>query len=246
MDLRILHRDISFSNLLLTCSESPSGSAQLATELLIDFDYAQQLQLNYDASDETVIGSWKSSLSVFNDLNTHASSESSGVFIPLSNVTASAESSGASGMIPSLSSCTSGSTGGGPQVPSIPDRNVVTSDARKTVPGNQRTVSLYFLRWVKITNVNSITREHHPSCLLRASSQQIQISLRKLVMTSSHFSISSYIFSVMSIARMVQEDPPSIFYRFHQGWTHAPSRHSNSALLLWILGRHEAICGRID
>ena len=215
MDLRILHRDISFSNLLLTRSESPSGSAQLATGLLIDFDYAQQLQLNDDASDETVIGSWKSSLSVFNDLNTHASSESSGVFIPLSNVTASAESSGASGMTPSLSSCTSGSTGGGPQVPSIPDRNAVTSDARKTVPGNQRTVSLYFLRWVKITNVDSITREHHPSCLLRASSQQIQISLRKLVMTSSHFSISSYIYVPSRTVQMIRSSRMKFLCHVH-------------------------------
>jgi Fungal protein kinase len=199
MDLRILHRDISFSNLLLTRSESPSGSAQLATGLLIDFDYAQQLQLNDDASDEMVIGSWKSSLSVFNDLNTHASSESSG----------------ASGMTPSLSSCTSGSTGGGPQVPSIPDRNAVTSDARKTVPGNQRTVSLYFLRWVKITNVDSITREHHPSCLLRASSQQIQISLRKLVMTSSHFSISSYIYVPSRTVQMIRSSRMKFLCHVH-------------------------------
>jgi hypothetical protein len=148
MDLRILHRDISFSNLLLTRSESSSGSAPLATGLLIDFDYAQRLQSNNDASDELDITTLESSLNVLNDLNTCASAESSGVLIPFSNITASAESSGASGMIPSLSSSTSGSAGGGPQVPLTPDRMAVTSDAGKSIAGNQRTVSfkLYFLR----------------------------------------------------------------------------------------------------
>ena len=190
MELRILHRDISFSNLLLTRSESASGSAQFATGLLIDFDYAQQLQSNDDASDETDHTTWDPTVNIHNNFNTRASAESSGVFI-----TVSAETSGASGMIPSLSSTsTPGSAAGGPQVPPIPDRKAATSDTGKAIAGNQRTVSWYFLRRVKITNVNPITREHHPSCLLRASSQTIQISLNKPITTSSHFSISSYIY----------------------------------------------------
>src|ERR1700675_5029450 len=92
-DLKILHRDISFTNLLLRRT-SPTG---LAVGLLIDFDYAQHL--NEDASDETVVATGNSSL------NAHASAEGSGVLFSSPNVTLSASSSG--GLISSLSSSTS-------------------------------------------------------------------------------------------------------------------------------------------
>jgi serine/threonine protein kinase len=187
-DLRILHRDISLSNLLLTRRTS---STEHAVGLLIDFDYALQLPLNGDTSDETVIATGDPSLNdpSLNDPNifsAHASAESSGVLISSPKVTASAsataESSG--GVIPSLTSSTSAA--GGSQAASIP----VTG---KGVAGNLRTVGLILFRWVIVTNINPITREHRPSCLLRALSQRIQISLRKPVMTSSHFCISSSI-----------------------------------------------------
>jgi hypothetical protein len=116
-DLHILHRDISFSNLLMT----RSTSTQLAVGLLIDFDYAQHL--NDDAPDETVVARGQSS--------TRVSAESSSVLIPAPNVTASAESS-------SLSSSTS--VAGGPQAASITDRNDANNGHK-----NLRTVSLFFL-----------------------------------------------------------------------------------------------------
>ena len=194
MDFRILHRDISYSNLLLTRSELPSGSAPLATGLLIDFDYAQQLQPNADASNETVI--LESSLK---DFNTRASTESSS----------------SRGMIPSLSSSTSDPAGGDPQVPSTPDRKAVNSGADKAIAGNQRTVSLHFLIWIKITNVNPITREHLPSCLSRASSRKIQNSLRKPVTTSSHSSISSYICVPSRTVQMIRSSRKKFLTRVH-------------------------------
>lgn len=131
-----MHRDISFSNLLLT---RPSSS-ELAVGLLIDFDYAQHLKFT---SDETVVTTGNSSP---NALNTHTSAESS----PSPNVT-SVESSG--GLIPTHSSSISKSAAGGPQAPSIPDGedantdHTVSKDAGKdTGITGLRTVSLIFFR----------------------------------------------------------------------------------------------------
>jgi hypothetical protein len=120
-----LHRDISFSNLLLT----RRTSTEHAVGLLIDFDYAQHLKSNKEASDKT----GNSSLSA---LNTHVADESSGVLIPSPNVTASVESSG--GSIPPLSSSTRAAEG--PQEALIPD-----NDVGKPTAKNLRTVSLIFL-----------------------------------------------------------------------------------------------------
>jgi hypothetical protein len=134
-----LHRDISLSNLLLT----RRTSTELAVGLLIDFDYALQLQLNDDA-DETIFATGDPSLNDPNVLDTHASAESSGVLIPSPKVTASAsatvESSG--GLISSLTSRTSAA--GGSQAASVP----VTG---KGVAGNLRTVGLILFRWVIVT-----------------------------------------------------------------------------------------------
>jgi Fungal protein kinase len=129
-DLKILHRDISFTNLLLT---RPS-STDFSVGLLINFDYAQHIQRNEDTSHETVIatGTGNSSPDVFND-------ESSGVLIPSPKVTVSAEISNC--LIPSPSSSTSAS--GGPQSATLLD----SKDASTKDIGNRRTVSLVFFRW---------------------------------------------------------------------------------------------------
>jgi hypothetical protein len=136
-DLKILHRDISFTNLLLT----RPPSTDLAVGLLIDFDYAQHLQSNEDASDETVVATGNSSLIVFNNLNTRVA-ESSGVLIPSPNVTASAEISNC--LIPPLSSSTFAS--GGPQSASTPDSKNANLNT-KGIAKNRRTVSLIFYKW---------------------------------------------------------------------------------------------------
>jgi serine/threonine protein kinase len=115
-DLQILHRDISFSNLLLT---RPS-STQLAVGLLIDFDYAQHLQ---DASEETVATGESSS-------NTRTSAESSCILIPSPNVTASAAGSPQAISMPDMNNASTGHT--------------ATSDIGRGIAGNLRTVSLIF------------------------------------------------------------------------------------------------------
>lgn len=111
-----MHRDISFSNLLLTRS-TPS---QLAVGFLIDFDYACHLESNDDISDERVVGAGDSSLHT-----------------PSPNFTVSGESSGA--LNPSLS-C-SDSTAGGKDADT---GYTPTSDTNKGIAGNLRTVSLIF------------------------------------------------------------------------------------------------------
>ena len=135
-----MHRDISFTNLLLT----RPPSTELAVGLLIDFDYAQHIQSNEDASDETVVATGNSSLNVFNDLDTRVLAESSGVFIPSPNITASTESSNCLIPGPSLTSSTSAS--GGAQMASIPDSKDVDTGG-KGAARNLRTVSLIFFRW---------------------------------------------------------------------------------------------------
>ena len=138
-DFRILHRDISFSNLLLT----RRTSTELAVGLLIDFDYAEHLQLNDDASDKTITAACDSSF------NTHTSAESSGVLIPSPNVTASHTAKSPGGLIPSLSSSTSAAEGS--QAASVPNRkddantgHTVSSDTGRGIARNLRTVGLIF------------------------------------------------------------------------------------------------------
>jgi hypothetical protein len=116
------------------------SSTELAVGLLIDFDYAQHLQLNEDASAETVVTTTGNSF--LNVPNTDTSPESFGVLIPSPNVTASAKSSG--DLIPSLSSSTSAA--GSFQAAFIPEKKDA-NDVGKGRAENQRTVSSIFRRW---------------------------------------------------------------------------------------------------
>jgi serine/threonine protein kinase len=139
-DYRILHRDISFSNLLLT---RPS-STEPAVGLLIDFDYAQHM--NEDASEEMVVTAGDSSP------NTRASAESSCVLIPspiIASPIIATSAENPRGLISSLSSSTSAA--GGVQAISMPDKIHATGQASNSDIGrgmvrNPRTVSLIFFR----------------------------------------------------------------------------------------------------
>ena len=91
-----MHRNISFSNLLMTCPTS----TEYAVGLLINFKYAQHLVSNKVASHRMVIPTGNFSLNFLNDLNTLVLAKSSSVLISSPNVTTSVESLGTSGSIP--------------------------------------------------------------------------------------------------------------------------------------------------
>ena len=125
-----MHRDINFTNLLHT---HPS-STDFAVGLLIDFNYAQHIQQNEDASDKKFVttGTGNSSPNFFND-------ESSDVLIPSPKVTVSVEILNCL----TTSSSSSISASGSPQSADLLD----SKDATTKQKGNWRTVSLVFFRW---------------------------------------------------------------------------------------------------